>query len=153
MNVFKILYTNIVLAILAYYIFLPCAIFSQAHVSFCYSFFSLGYGMTELTVSHANTPQHNKPGSCGKILPEMEYKVFYFKNTFCLPIVAQDNKIRARDYIFFFMLNCLFVCFRCFTSHVNSYGHCGMVSSLNHTFSWAGLSKRLTSNLCTYFRL
>ena len=46
-----------------------------------------------------------------------------------------------------------FVCFCCFTSHVNSYGHCGMVSSLNHTFSRAGLSKRLTSNLCTYFRL
>ena len=46
-----------------------------------------------------------------------------------------------------------FVCFCCFTSHVNSYGHCGTVSSLNHTFSWAGLSKRLTSNLCTYFRL
>ena len=48
---------------------------------------------------------------------------------------------------------CLFVCFCCFTSHVNSYDHCGMVSSLNHIFSWAGLSKRLTSNLCTYFRL
>ena len=47
----------------------------------------------------------------------------------------------------------LFVCFCCFTSHVNSYGHCGTVSSLNHTFSWAGLSKRLTSNLCTYFGL
>ena len=47
----------------------------------------------------------------------------------------------------------LFVCFCCFMSHVNSYGHCGTVSSLNHTFSWAGLSKRLTSNLCTYFRL
>ena len=47
----------------------------------------------------------------------------------------------------------LLVCFCCFTSHVNSYGHCGTVSSLNHTFSWAGLSKRLTSNLCTYFRL
>ena len=46
-----------------------------------------------------------------------------------------------------------FVCFCCFTSHVNSYGHCGTVSSLNHTFSWAGLSKRLTSNLYTYFRL
>ena len=45
----------------------------------------------------------------------------------------------------------LFFCF--FTSHVNSYGHCGTVSSLNHTFSWAGLSKRLTRNLCTYFRL
>ena len=48
----------------------------------------------------------------------------------------------------------LFVClFSCFTSQVNSYGHCGTVSSLNHTFSWAGLNKRLTSNLCTYFRL
>ena len=47
----------------------------------------------------------------------------------------------------------LFVCFCCFTSHVNSYGHCRTVSSLNHTFSWAGLSKWLTSNLCTYFRL
>ena len=45
-----------------------------------------------------------------------------------------------------------FVCFCCFTSQVNSYGHCGMVSSLNHTFSWAGLNKRLTSNLCAYFR-
>ena len=50
-------------------------------------------------------------------------------------------------------LKSLFVCFCCFTSHVNSYGHCGIVSSLTHTFSWAGLSKRLTSNLCTYFRL
>ena len=44
-------------------------------------------------------------------------------------------------------------CFCCFTSQVNSYGHCGTVSSPNHTFSWAGLNKRLTSNLCTYFRL
>ena len=39
-----------------------------------------------------------------------------------------------------------FVClFCCFTSHVNSYGHCGTVSSPNPTFSWAGLNKRLTS--------
>ena len=43
--------------------------------------------------------------------------------------------------------------FCCFTSQVNSYGHCGTVSSPNHTFSWAGLNKWLTSNLCTYFRL
>ena len=43
--------------------------------------------------------------------------------------------------------------FCCFTSQVNSYGHCGTVSPPNHTFSWAGLNKRLTSNLCTYFRL
>ena len=48
----------------------------------------------------------------------------------------------------------LFVClYCCFTSQVNSYGHCGTVSSPNHTFSWAGLNKRLTSNSCTYFRL
>ena len=43
--------------------------------------------------------------------------------------------------------------FCCFTSQVNSYGHCGTVSSPSHTFSWAGLNKRFTSNLCTYFRL
>ena len=43
--------------------------------------------------------------------------------------------------------------FFCFTSQVNSYGHCGTVSSPNHTFSWAGLNKRITSNSCTYFRL
>ena len=47
----------------------------------------------------------------------------------------------------------LLVLFCCFTSQVNSYGHCGTVSSLNHTFSWAGLNKGLTSNLCTYFHL
>ena len=50
-------------------------------------------------------------------------------------------------------LFCLFVCFCCFTSQVNSYGHCGTVSSPIHTFSWAGLNKRFTSNSCTYFRL
>ena len=47
----------------------------------------------------------------------------------------------------------LFCLFCCFTSQVNSYGHCGTVSSPNHTFSWAGLNKWLTSNSCTYFRL
>ena len=47
-----------------------------------------------------------------------------------------------------------FVClFCCFMYQVNSYGHCGTVSSPNHTFSWAGLNKRLTSNSCTYFCL
>ena len=69
---------------------------------------------------------------------------FYGENVCALP----------GDFIILLCLcHGLFVCFCCFTSHVNSYGHCGMVSSLNHTFSWAGLSKRLTSNLCTYFRL
>ena len=46
-----------------------------------------------------------------------------------------------------------FCLFCCFTSQVNSYGHCGTVSSPSHTFSWAGLNKRLTSNSCTYIRL
>ena len=37
------------------------------------------------------------------------------------------------------LLLVLFVClFCCFTSQVNSYGHCGTVSSPNHTFSWPG---------------
>ena len=45
-----------------------------------------------------------------------------------------------------------FSLFVCFTSHVNSYGHCGTVSSLNHTFSWAGLSKRLTSNFIEFIK-
>ena len=35
--------------------------------------------------------------------------------------------------------------FCCFRSQVNSYGHCGTVSSPNHTFSWAGLNKRITN--------
>ena len=33
---------------------------------------------------------------------------------------------------------------------VNSYGHYGMVSSPNHTFSWENLNKRLTTASCTY---
>ena len=47
-----------------------------------------------------------------------------------------------------------FVClFCCFTSQVNSCGHCGTVSSPNHTFSLASLNKQVTSTSCTYFRL
>ena len=45
------------------------------------------------------------------------------------------------------------ILFSCFTSQVNSYGHCGTVSSPNHTFSWASLNKQFTSTSCTYFRL
>ena len=41
--------------------------------------------------------------------------------------------------------------FCCFTSQINSYGHCGTVSSPNHTFSWAGVNKRLTSNCAHTF--
>ena len=74
---------------------------------------------------------------------------FYINKISCL--YMEQIKLLARSTSIGSFV--LFVCFCCFTSHVNSYGHCGTVSSLNHTFSWAGLSKRLTSNLCTYFRL
>ena len=50
-------------------------------------------------------------------------------------------------------LSILFVLFCCFTPQVNSFGHGGMVSSPNHTFSWASLNKQLTITSCTYFRL
>ena len=36
---------------------------------------------------------------------------------------------------------------------VNSYGHVGMVSSPNYTFSGASLNKHLAITSCTYFRL
>ena len=36
---------------------------------------------------------------------------------------------------------------------VNSFGHVETVNSPNHTFSWASLTKQLTSTLCTYFCL
>ena len=36
---------------------------------------------------------------------------------------------------------------------VNSYGHVRMVSSPNNTFSWASLTKQLTSTSCAYFYL
>ena len=47
-----------------------------------------------------------------------------------------------------FVLLCLFL----YVS-VNSYGHVETVSSPNHTFSLASLTKGLTSTLCTYFGL
>ena len=61
--------------------------------------------------------------------------------------------LQLRTFFEFFYFLFFLVWFCCFTSQVNSYGHCGTVSSPNHTFSWAGLNKRLTSNSCTYFRL
>ena len=36
---------------------------------------------------------------------------------------------------------------------VNSYGHVEMISSPKHTFSWASLTKHLTSTVWTYFLL
>ena len=44
------------------------------------------------------------------------------------------------------MCSCRRLEFCRFTSQVNSYGHCGTVSSPNNTFSLASLNKQLTSN-------
>ena len=43
------------------------------------------------------------------------------------------------------MCRCLFVCFVALRPKI--YGHCGTVSSPNHTFSWASLNKQLTSTI------
>ena len=67
---------------------------------------------------------------------------------FCFYIFIFQISIQYSISYFVFVF-----CFCCFTSQVNSYGHCGTVSSPNHPFSWAGLNKRITSNSCTYFRL
>ena len=48
---------------------------------------------------------------------------------------------------------CLFIFDLSFYIPVNSYGHAETVSSPSHTFSWASLTKQLTSTLCTYFCL
>ena len=44
------------------------------------------------------------------------------------------NLISNQENIWFGRRWFLFVCFCCLTSQVNSYGHCGTVSSPNHTF-------------------
>ena len=77
-------------------------------------------------------------------------------NALCRCSIADFEKINGQQKIIQIYPACkeLFFClFSCFKSQVNSYGHGGMVSSPNHTFSWAGLNKRLISNLCTYFCL
>ena len=71
--------------------------------------------------------------------------IYTFQTEFHRSVIRHSRQIDLQK---------IFVClFCCFTSQVNSYGHCGTVSSPNHTFSWAGLNKRLTSNSCTYFCL
>ena len=77
-------------------------------------------------------------------------------HSWVLPSQHTMVKKCLKDTVMLFHLKTNYFCccwFCCFTSQVNSYGHCGTVSSPNHTFSWAGLNKRLTSNSCTYFRL
>ena len=57
--------------------------------------------------------------------------------------VNLTNVIRSPVCLFVLLLNV----------PVNIYGHVGIVSSPNHTFSWAGLTQQLTSTLCAYVRL
>ena len=98
---------------------------------------------------------------CGVFMHMLKYPLFYigFFSVLCLlclwrvclyvpcgHLLGKGWPLGSR--LWFFV--CLFCCF---TSQVNSYGHCGTVSSPNHTFSWASLNKQLTSTSCTYFRL
>ena len=65
------------------------------------------------------------------------------------------SQIRIHKLPFLYFCIYFFVLFGLtFNVPVNSYGHVEIVSSPNHTFfSWASLTKRLTSILCTYFCL
>ena len=85
---------------------------------------------------------------------KISFKSNYVKLYNLCNLLVHIHQIQSSDSLFIHSIaSILFVClFCCFTSQVNSYGLCGAVSSPNHTFSWAGLNKRITSNSCTYFR-
>ena len=86
-----------------------------------------------------------------------------FKTVLYIQVLFKPVQTLSRDPVHVSLALCLsyvlaprnlFVClFCCFTSQVNSYGHGGTVISPNHTFSWASLTKQLTSTSCTSFRL
>ena len=78
-------------------------------------------------------------------------KAFYSWKYVCASMPWYHHSIpgRSRSMTFTEMVGL----FCCFTSQVNSYGHCGTVSSPRHTFSWASLNKQLTSTSCTYLSL
>ena len=78
----------------------------------------------------------------GKKISNLMLKIFVYLNL-CTKETCWSGRLCAQ-----------FVCLVCLiTSQINSYGHGGTVSSLNHTFSRASLNERLASTLCTYFRL
>ena len=64
-----------------------------------------------------------------------------------------EFRISSTTHLLAHKIMSIFIClFLLLYVPVNSCGHGGTVSSPKHTFSWAGLNKRSTSNLCTYFR-
>ena len=65
--------------------------------------------------------------------------------------IEGSSVIISNTNVFFSLFVCLFVLLLYVPSQ--QLWSLRAVSSPNHTFSWAGLNKRLTSNLCTYFRL
>ena len=69
-------------------------------------------------------------------------KVTYFHKDFSL--TATDCQLTDESFfgLMFYVL-----------LPVNSYGHVETVSSPNHTFSWASLTKLSTSTSCTHLRL
>ena len=71
--------------------------------------------------------------------------ILYYKKMTIFSYISfvkfHGKKLRYIQICFITRSVCLFCCF---TSQVNSYGHCGMVSSpdLTTLFSWASLNKQ-----------
>ena len=119
-----------------FYLFLSFKVFTNSKVGLFYSNFLI------LTPTFSKVPIEKY--SKTPFFSSKQHFYSYFQNPLSLSLL----------YCLVCSLQPCFVClFCCFTSQVNSYGHGGTVSSPNHTFSWAGLNKQLTSNSCTYFRL
>ena len=65
-----------------------------------------------------------------RLLEPLHLSVGQFSQSFSFYIYCT----RSHIFTILWQLFCLFCLFCCFTSQVNSYGHCGTVSSSNHTF-------------------
>ena len=92
--------------------------------------------------------------SCGEKCAEQpkRYNLWSCHKVLRLDTVSKVLLIRLDSCLLLTQLRVVIglVCLILYVS-VNIYGHFETVSTTNHTFSWASLTKRLTSNSCTYF--
>ena len=81
------------------------------------------------------------------IYRNVPHNVFYHNSTMAhLSQIYGPPELQIRNIFIYLFGFVLYV-------PVNSYGHVGVVISPSHTFSWASLTKQLTSTLCTHFLL
>ena len=120
---------------------LPIGISNKRH----YTCTIIKYGESPCKIMHYESCQENFLGQITNTQPS-------YINAFIMQIIVMKSSLilSSNKWALFRLFVCLFCCF---TSQVNSYGHCGTVSSPNNTFSWASLNKRLTSKSCAYFPL